>query len=423
MTQSSPNSKSSETSNANPESQNPAPPNNDILANIDGIRQALTNPDLTIRLAALDQAWSYGAAGRACLQEALEDRSKAVRRRARRLLRQPEGTMLAAEPVWTLTERLDRLNNNDHVTRFANREVREFNPDQPLETPQQFAYVLRCDYDDEEMVADYLAKLVDLPGANQIEALVIGLWQGNDDICTGDSSSEGLVATLSSLSDRLPGLKALFIGDITCEECEISWLVQSDMSPILQAYPQLEILQVRGGTGLKFENAANHDRLKALILETGGLNRNTVDQVYAWRFPALEHLEFWFGSDNYGGDCWEQDLSPVLEDLCIPNLVYLGLRNSQFADEMVDRLARSPLLGGLQVLDLSMGTLSDAGAAKLLDCPAIRDLETLNVSQSYLSVAMIDQLRSLGIDIIAAEQRQEEDEEDPQYRRYCVVSE
>lgn len=272
-------------------------------------------------------------------------------------------------------------------------------------------------------MGDRFNALLNTPGAKQIEALVFGMWNNGEWVCTGDESSRGFVEWLASLRAHLPNLKALFIGDITYEECEISWLLQSDMRPLLQAYPHLEVLQVRGGTGLQFVPAENavHEHLKALILETGGLSRETVHQIYAWDFPALEHLELWFGSENYGGNCWEQDLSPILDELIFPGLTYLGLRNSQFTDDLIDRLVRSPLLAGLQVLDLSLGTLSNEGAAKLLDCPEIRDLEILNVSQSYLSGAMIDQLRSLGIQIIADGQRTE-DEEDPG-ERYCAVAE
>jgi hypothetical protein len=330
-------------------------------------------------------------------------------------------------PLWNLTERLDGY-GYQHVTRFANRDVREFRSGQSLSAPQQTAYALRCDYEDtENPLPGYLEALVKEVGGNGVEALVFGEWDSGDVVCTGDSSSSGLVELLVSWCDRLPNLKAVFIGDITSDECEISWLVQSDMSPILQAYPQLEMLQVRGGSKLQFlplsDGASRHEFLKALILETGGLSRETVHQIYQWDFPALEHLELWFGSDYYEGDCSEQDLSPLLDELKFPNLTYLGLRNSQFADRMMDRLVSSPLLAGLQVLDLSLGTLGDEGAAKLLDCDAIRDLETLNVSENYLSGAVIDSLRSLGIQVIADEQRVEEDDEDPEYRRYCVVSE
>lgn len=413
---------------------NPAPRQGAILGGIEGIQQKLSHPDLSIRLEALTQAWSYGNAGRVCLEQALGDRSKTVRRRARWLLRQPEasGTFsLPPQSLWNLTERLAGYPgySGEHVTRFADRTVQEGTaPGDALQNPSQVAYAFRCDYDEENGIDDLLNAfntLLDTPGVEQIEALVFGVWDEGTDVCTGDASSQKLVQRLAALHDRLPNLKALFIGDIASDECEISWLVQSDMSPLLQAFPHLEILQVRGGVGLQFvppENAV-HEHLKALILETGGLSRETVLQVYEWDLPALEHLELWFGSDNYGGDCWEQDLAPILDDLIFPNLTYLGLRNSQFANEMIDRLVRSPLLAGLQVLDLSMGTLTDAGAAKLLECDAIRDLEILNVSESYLSGAMIDQLQSLGIQVIASEQREEEDDEDPAYRRYCAVTE
>jgi hypothetical protein len=332
------------------------------------------------------------------------------------------------EAIWNLTERLNARSYGDHALQFANRDVQTLTPAQlntasPIELSPHIAYALRCAWDDTDTVADRLVQLLNSPNTDQIEALVIGLWADSEGICVGDDSTTDLVTALINASDRLPNLKALFIGDITSEECEISWLVQSDISPVLQAYPQLEMLQVRGGTGLRFEAKASHANLKALILETGGLSRETVYQLYDWQFPALEHLEFWFGSENYGGDCWEHDMAAILEDLKFPNLTYLGLRNAQFTHELMERLVRSPLLPRLQVLDLSMGTLGDDAAMTLLECLAVRDLTTLNVSESYLSGGMIEQLQTLGIQVIAVAQRDEEEEEDPADRRYCAVSE
>jgi hypothetical protein len=403
----------------------PAPINSGILGGIDGIRQKLATTDLTVRLAALDQAWAYGDAGKACLTEMLSDRSKILRRRARWLLRQPGGSTLTAPPVWNLTERLGALANWEHPTRFANRDIYSLTPidinsGQPIELSPQIAYALHWDWNGTESIDVRLEQLLSLPTANQLEALVIGLW--DEDAGTGESTEE-LVKILVAGSDRLPNLKALFLGDITSEECEISWLEQSDLSALLQAYPQLEMLQVRGGIGLSFAESGTHNHLKTLILETGGLSRTTVHQLYNWQFPELDHLEFWFGSDNYGGDCWEQDLAPILDDLKFPHLSYLGLRNAMFGDEMIDRLVRSPLLADLQVLDLSMGTLGDEGARKLLECDAIKELEILNVAESYLSGAVIDQLSALGIQVITDDQREEEDEEDYRDRRYCSVTE
>jgi hypothetical protein len=411
--------------------ETPSPNQGAILGGIEGIRQTLQNPDAAIRLTGLDLAWQSGDAGRSCLEEALSDRSKLVRRRARWLLRQPDpgtGKILAPQPQWNLRERLVSNGNSDYANHFANLQKQEFLPGEVFENPQQFAVGISYSEDDVDIQTfdECLDVLLSTLESSQIEALIIGPWSDGVSICTGEASSQRAVEAIVSNHDRLRNLKALFIGDMIYQDCEISWLVQSDISPILRAYPQLEILQVRGGNQLEFKSMngdARHNHLKALIVETGGLPRATVQQIYAWDFPSLEHLELWFGSENYGGDCWDRDLPPLLEDLVFPSLTYLGLRNSQFADETVEMLVKSPLVAGLQVLDLSLGTLTDEGAAKLLNCPAIRDLEILNVSQSYLSGAMIDQLRSLDIEVIADDQREEEDDEDPAYRRYCVVSE
>lgn len=356
-----------------------------------------------------------------------------------------EASQSAPTTIWRLNERLTHYAGYgaSHLTQFANRPVQDIRPGQSLTITPGMAYALRCDYDDDDMM-DRIEALLATEGVQQIEALIFGVWGDSEGVCTGESSSAWLVQKLVDIAGDLPNLKALFIGDITSEECEISWLIQSDMSPILRAYSQLEVFQVRGGTGLEFaprEMAVSetsqtipqvhasgpiaegdrHEQLKALIVETGGLGQDTFQQICAWDFPALEHLEIWFGDENYGGNCWTRDLPPILEELRFPNLVYLGLRNSRFTHEMIDDLLRSPLLGRLQVLDISLGTLDDASATKLMDCPAIRDLGILNVAESYLSGAMIDELQTLGIQVVTHGQRTEEDYGEGD--RYCAISE
>jgi hypothetical protein len=55
----------------------------------------------------------------------------------------------------------------------------------------------------------------------------------------------------------LTNLRAIFLGDITYEENEISWIEQSDVSPLLRAYPALEVSRVRGGNSLEFSKIKN----------------------------------------------------------------------------------------------------------------------------------------------------------------------
>jgi hypothetical protein len=84
------------------------------------------------------------------------------------------------------------------------------------------------------------------------------------------------------------------------------WIQQCDVSPLFAAYPRLEHFCVRGADGLSF-GALRHDRLKSLIIQSGGLGANVVREVAA-DAPELEHLELWLGDENYGaaiGSRWD----------------------------------------------------------------------------------------------------------------------
>ena len=61
------------------------------------------------------------------------------------------------------------------------------------------------------------------------------------------------LAPFIEAADRLTGLTALFLGEMTCEENEISWIQQGDVTPLLRAFPRLEVLRVRGGEGLELQ--------------------------------------------------------------------------------------------------------------------------------------------------------------------------
>jgi hypothetical protein len=120
----------------------------------------------------------------------------------------------------------------------------------------------------------------------------------------------------------------LFVGEMTVEECEISWINQSDVSPLLKAFPKLETLRVRGGSGLSFSRMA-HQSLRELVVETGGLSRSTIRETFLCDFPALERLQLQLGDGGYGFDGSVEDLQPLLAGKLFPKLEYLGLTNSE----------------------------------------------------------------------------------------------
>ncbi|MGB3640204.1 MAG: HEAT repeat domain-containing protein, partial [Rivularia sp. (in: cyanobacteria)] len=135
----------------------------------------------------------------------------------------------------------------------------------------------------------------------------------------------------------------------------------------------------------------------------------------------LEHLELWFGSPDYGGDCTVEDIKPILGDLIFPDLNYLGLRNSQFADDIAEAVIKSPLIETISVLDLSLGHLTDKGAEILLNCAAVNELDILNVSECCLSDEIVDDLSTLNCQLLAEKQNRDGDYDD-EYR-YCAVTE
>ncbi|MEW6491960.1 MAG: STM4015 family protein [Cyanobacteriota bacterium] len=307
----------------------------------------------------------------------------------------------------------------DHITSFANRKVELFDPAVGITDPVGTACALRVEWNEYDTdITKQLEQLLQDPEVDQLEALVIGPWHQE----MSQHSSSIAVNALVAAQEQLTSLKAVFVGEITYDEFEISWILQSDISPLLAAYPNLEVLQVRGGTDLAFKSL-HHEQLKTLIIETGGLSPNTIAQICAGHLPALEHLELWLGSDEYGGNSSVDDLQPILSGNLFPKLTYLGLCDSEYSDSIAKAIVQSPIIEQIEVLDLKLGTLGDEGAQALLNCPAVSRLNTLNVKENYLSEEMIERLNQLNIEVIADEQKEEDEEEEEEYRRYCSVTE
>jgi hypothetical protein len=304
--------------------------------------------------------------------------------------------------------------------------VEEFRPEDGIINPVGISYSISFDWGlsgEKRAMADVFAQLVADPRCSELTSLVIGPWAewvgggnaGGDDI-------DSLIGLLVGASEQLPSLTSLFIGDIESEQCEISWIQQGDLSPLFGAFPQLESLGIRGGEGLTIGSPSHHN-LKKLIIESGGLPVSVVQEVAAADFPALEHLELWLGSSGYGWDGTIDDLAPFLNGEKWPDLKYLGLRNSEIADEIAGHLATAPVLNRIKTLDLSMGNLTDAGVEALLhNRDALSRLEALDLHHHFLSEGMIDRLQELPISVDASDP-QEADEYDGEAYRYIAVSE
>ena len=308
----------------------------------------------------------------------------------------------------------------ENLKEFAGRPVKDWDAGTGIEDPAGVAYRLGLTYDEGDEGTELLEKLAEFtadPAAGRVEALVIGAWNPTD----SGATSAPIVEAVAAARDKLRSLKAVFLGDITSEENEISWIVQSDLSPLLEAYPYLDRLTVRGGTGLSF-GTLRHAALRELVCQAGGLPRSVVHEVASAELPSLEHLELWLGTPNYEGDATVEDLAPFFSGEKFPKLRYLGLKNSEIQDEIAAVIALAPVTSKIEVLDLSMGTLGDEGAKALLASPAVKRLKKLDIHHHYCSPETVKALQRLGIEVDADEVC-EPDSWGGELHRFIAVSE
>ncbi|WP_316525917.1 STM4015 family protein [Kitasatospora brasiliensis] len=308
-----------------------------------------------------------------------------------------------------------------HIERFHDLPVHEFVPDdtRPRPAADAVAWRLALAYRSEQDFAQLWQSFLRDVDPADVRALVIGPWWDWD---KGYDSVRPVIEVLTAEARRLPALEALFLAEVTFDECEVSWLVMDDVTPLLAAFPTLTSLTVRGGTGLGLD-PVRHDALTTLRIESGGLPAAVVRAVAGSELPALEHLDLWLGVDEYGGDATIDDLAPFLDGSRLPKLRHLGLANSEFQDEIAAALAHAPVVARLESLDLSMGVLSDEGATALLEGQPLTHLRSLDLHHHYLTEEMQqrlgDALPGVALDLSEAEGDDMDDEDD----RYVSVAE
>jgi len=291
------------------------------------------------------------------------------------------------------------------IQTFHGLPTHDFNESDDWKGPD-VAYRLREEYDDELTIAERLATLLDQPGAASLRALIVGAWTGS---CEG-SDSKAIVDQLHAAAPRLQNLRHLFFGEMTYEECEISWINQSNLTPLLEAFPQLESFRVRGGEGLSF-SPTKHDHLRELAIETGGLPRSVLREICQCEFPALQHLELLLGEVNYGFDGGVEDLQPLLSGRLFPQLQWLGLMNSEIANEIAAVVVNAPLTSRLEHLDLSLGNLDGEGVQSLFGLASAPNLKSLNISHHYATADEITALKNTLTCQLIAEDRQDPEDE------------
>lgn len=272
--------------NTNLENNDRASKENVLLEGLESIQGRLKNGDIDEQIEALGDALQYRDRGLTLIIDVLKNGEKWLQDYAYQILVDRTNSQIEKfiqeQQILNLSERiaLSSIISDRHRI-FANRKIREFEPNIGIRDPGTNTYALRTQRRSHQNIINQIKTLLEDPQANKIEALVLGMWISSSFV---DRSSKILVNALVEARHQLSSLKALFIGDIEDEEMMISSIQQSNISPVLEAYPNLEILQIRGSEELKF-SPIKHDNLKALIIESSGLNRQTIAELCQLQLP------------------------------------------------------------------------------------------------------------------------------------------
>ncbi|ATB47243.1 WGR domain-containing protein [Corallococcus macrosporus] len=240
------------------------------------------------------------------------------------------------------------------------------------------ARLAKQDYDSEFDVVEAVGALLKHPSARFIRGLTVGMTDFEENHYSRVADAIVEVGGLKTLQE-------LFLGDFQYpDETEISWTYLHDISGALKLLPDLRKLRLRGGE-LELGDV-DLPELREFTVETGGLPLGAVKSIANAKWPKLERLEVWFGSDNYGAEGGVEDIQPILDGKGLPNLKQLGLRNSEFADALAQALPGAKVLPQLEKLDISMGTLTTEGARALADkAAAFAHLKQFDVTENILT--------------------------------------
>ncbi|WP_040742325.1 STM4015 family protein [Nocardia tenerifensis] len=317
----------------------------------------------------------------------------------------------------------------DHLAEFGGLPAFDFPADDPefsgkLPEADSVAWRIGVDtYETEKTWAEAFEQFLEAVDSTAVRALIVGSWAE-----IYETGPEEIFDALIAAKDRLPAMRALFVGDVVGEQCEISWIHQGEATLLLDAFPELTEFGVRGGEELRFP-AVRHERLRKLTVETGGMPAEVVRGIAASDLPALTHLDLWLGTAEYGGDADIDDLAPILAGTRLPSLKHLGLRNSEIQDDICAALASAPVVVRLEVLDVSMGVLTDDGVAALLTGQPLSHLTFLDLHHNYLSDAMRTRLAEalepagVRLDMDPGDAESDEDEDDGTVWRFVAVGE
>jgi uncharacterized protein (TIGR02996 family) len=271
------------------------------------------------------------------------------------------------------------------------------------------AHIARGNEDDDPHALEVLVQeLLGHPSARLLQELTIGPLGIYDEYDYGE--------VMDAIIKARPGSVRRFeIANFWTEHTELSWSYLGDVSGIYRAMPRLEQLKLRGGSMTL--GTINTPSLKSFAVETGGLSADCIKSICGAKWPNLESLSVYTGDEDYGAEGDLESLAPILEGEGIGKLRHLGLMNCTFTDEICRALPSSKILGQLETLDLSLGTMSDEGAGALAQHKvAFKHLKRIDLSENFLTDKGTEALRQAELEVSLGNQKEPYDwDEDGRY--------
>jgi hypothetical protein len=209
-----------------------------------------------------------------------------------------------------------------------------------------------------------------------------------------------------------PTLRKITFGD---NVDQISWHNTGNLGKMWKAVPNLKTFEIESGI---FEvGKLDVPGLERAIFITGGLSKSSGKAIASANIPKIKHLEICYGQDNYGGNCTIKEVKPLLDRGDLKNLEYLGLKNSEFSNEIAKAVGGAKIVKGLKTLDLSLGVMTDEGAAHLAAAKdQLKHLQVLDLTRNYLTKKGIALVKDICPKVITANQEQADEDGDDVYR-------
>ncbi|MEM6753073.1 MAG: hypothetical protein AAF630_08910 [Cyanobacteria bacterium P01_C01_bin.38] len=382
---------------------NPAPVTGAVLGGIEGVKRRLESENENVIIAALKDALNYGEAGLDLVIEALNKSSE--------------------EAHYNIVSML--CNSGDK----GKQALLNYNPWLTFSSFQDWEERF-CLNEDNKSLRGYngyyvgnKSSLISLIEKTRypIKAIQCEMYYKDRNHKT---AFKDFIDTLVEYKDSFPNLKALRIGDI-CDINNIKYLKSRinvcNISPLLKAYPNLELLHIRGrmfqedvvipnnkilavrkskNESLTLDKTVKHKSLRTLIIDADGISNKNLAKLCNLNLPSLEYLEIWLHRENWRNINIDS-IEPILSGKYCQNLVYLAIRNSGNTNEIAKAIVNSPVMKNLKILELTDGNMESDGAKVFFESSVTNNLHTLNLCGNSLGKKMIEQLSQLNCQVIA----------------------